>query len=142
MHSGTADKTTDNVIFIEICSHCQQHSWNTRHDESTYKVIAQDIKNSIQAANSDLDVFIVEMKGHNIGSFEIKCGKFVLFSKLKLKYFPHTKAVTDRILAFLEDKKNSNNLDKYEISHASPVKQRSHQVSSPPKMSPVKAPPR
>ena len=41
--------STQNIIVIECCTHCETHSWNTRHDEVKYANYAVTIAAMIQA---------------------------------------------------------------------------------------------
>jgi len=56
-----------------------------------------------------------------MGSFEVSCKGITIFSKLELGYFPHTVLLTNRIIAFFDDVKKGNDLQKYNYSH-SPIK--------------------
>lgn len=57
-----------------------------------------------------------------MGSFEISCQGHIIFSKLSLGYFPHVDAVCKRLINFVEDYRNGNDLSKYEPSQQSPVR--------------------
>jgi hypothetical protein len=48
-----------------------------------------------------------------MGSFEIYCNKTLLFSKLRLGYFPHVQSVTNRIMNFIDDYRNDRDTKKY-----------------------------
>lgn len=54
---------------IEICSNCKQHQWCTRHNEATYSALALDISKAIQAADHSIEVEILQVGGHKMGSF-------------------------------------------------------------------------
>ena len=112
-------------ITIQVCSNCKQHQWCTRHNETTYASLAQDVAKSIRAKDSSINVEIIPVSGQKMGSFEIICNSTLLFSKLSLGYFPHVPSVTARIFGFIDDVKNGGDLTKYYENKASPVRSNS-----------------
>ena len=56
-----------------------------------------------------------------MGSFEVTCNGYLLFSKLALGYFPHTALLTNRITQFIEDSEHGKDLLKYK-NNLSPLK--------------------
>lgn len=56
-------------VIIEICSNCKQHQWCTRHNEATYFALAQEISTFLKDKDSNVDVNIVQLNGHKMGSF-------------------------------------------------------------------------
>ena len=77
------------------------------------------------SADKSINVCVIPMKGKQIGSFEVICQGTLLFSKLKLGYFPHTKSLATRVFSFLSDLKNGNDLSQYTLNESSPIKSRS-----------------
>ena len=63
----------DWIVKIQICSNCKQHQWCTRHNENTYFALAQDISNYIRQKEDNIQVNVLKLNGHRMGSFEIKC---------------------------------------------------------------------
>lgn len=110
------------VLTMEICSNCKEHQWCTRHNETTYSVLAQDISNTLKNKHSSIDVQINPVSGNRMGSFEIACNGTLLFSKLNLGYFPHVTGVVSRISEFIDDVKNGNDLTKYQDTKSNPTR--------------------
>jgi len=96
------------TITIDICSNCQSHKWCTRHEEGTYLKLAAELRDSITSNVDDVEVEVNkvgDLGGDRLGSFEVRCQGVTLFSKLALRYFPHTALLTNRIVTFLSDLK-------------------------------------
>jgi hypothetical protein len=56
-----------------------------------------------------------------MGSFEVTCNGYLLFSKLALGYFPHTTLLTNRIVQFMDDADHGRDLRIYK-GGLSPIK--------------------
>lgn len=56
-----------------------------------------------------------------MGSFEVTCNGYLLFSKLALGYFPHTTLLTNRLFQFIDDSEHGRDLHKYK-GGLSPIK--------------------
>lgn len=56
-----------------------------------------------------------------MGSFEVVCNGYLLFSKLALGYFPHTTLLTNRIVQFMDDANQGRDLHIYK-GGLSPIK--------------------
>lgn len=108
-------------ITIEICSNCKEHAWCTRHNEATYLSLAEELAKAIRSQQSKANVSIIKVGGHKMGSFEVTCNGYALFSKLALGYFPHTTLLTNRIIQFIDDSDHGRDLHKYK-GGLSPIK--------------------
>lgn len=56
------------------------------------------------------------MAGNKIGAFEISSDGRLLYSKLDCGYFPHIKYVSDRVIDYVNDRKEGKDLDIYDIN--------------------------
>jgi hypothetical protein len=56
-----------------------------------------------------------------MGSFEVTCNGYLLFSKLALGYFPHITLLSNRVQQFIEDTNHGRDLHKYK-GGLSPIK--------------------
>lgn len=56
-------------IVIEICSNCKQHAWCTRHNESTYASLAQELKKCIQSQEPEANIQIKKAGNSKLGCF-------------------------------------------------------------------------
>lgn len=108
-------------VIIEICSNCKQHAWCTRHNESTYLSLAEELQKAIHSHLPNATVTILKVGGQKMGSFEVICNGYLLFSKLSLGYFPHTTLLTNRIVQFIDDADHGRDLRIYK-GGLSPIK--------------------
>ena len=123
-------------IAIETCVNCQQHQWNTRHQESRYNQLCFQylfIKSIVASALQSLipDISITQnsiprewaslgpFKGRtedagaelhllsHIGAFEIYHKDTLLYSKLSCRLWPNCKVVAKKISSYFEDLTNN-----------------------------------
>jgi selT/selW/selH-like putative selenoprotein len=91
-------------ILIEICHNCKAHQWCTRHNEKAYENISVEVSKTIKDKIPNANIQVVKVEKDKIGSFEVFCNNYEIFSKRTLGYFPHAEAVTQRIIDYLDGK--------------------------------------
>jgi selT/selW/selH-like putative selenoprotein len=79
------------------------------------------LKKAILNSLPNATVNILKVGGQKMGSFEVTCGGYLLFSKLALAYFPHTALLTNRIVQFKDDADHGRDLRIYK-GGLSPIK--------------------
>ncbi|EAR97007.1 selT/selW/selH selenoprotein domain protein (macronuclear) [Tetrahymena thermophila SB210] len=104
------------VVDIEICQNCKDHQWCTRHDESKYKLMFEEISSAILAENPN--VIITQnnfVKVPTLGAFEITCMNALLYSKNRSGCFPHATVISNLVKNFLYDKENGKPTNQYDL---------------------------
>ncbi|KAL4510186.1 hypothetical protein ABPG72_010379 [Tetrahymena utriculariae] len=104
------------VVDIEICQNCKDHQWCTRHDESKYKLMFEEISSAILAENPN--VIITQnnfVKVPTLGAFEITCMNALLYSKNRSGCFPHATVIANLVKNFLNDKENGRPTNQYDL---------------------------
>jgi len=104
------------IINIECCMNCDEHAWNTSHDEKKYKRYYANFK--LAMGELAPDTYHVgknlEKEVPSIGAFEIFVGGKLKFSKIKRRKWPHVGFITHKIAGVEYDRskdKNRNGID-------------------------------
>lgn len=134
------------VFVVECCQNCNEHRWNTRHNEEKYqeffKRIAAEIINRIPNAMvmknqipknyisfdlynnlvpNDDDQTPYFQQVPRTGAFEVSYKGMLLFSKLKGGYWPNCELVAEKCYLTVNDDKQGKDCGQY-LAGSSPVK--------------------
>ena len=121
-------------IIIEVCANCAGHKWCTRHDETKYNGMFEEVKKAIQEAiGGEMQITKnLNIKKPKIGAFEVTCNGIVIFSKIKSGLFPVPGSLAQRVKLFVTDYNSGKDVAAYstiEEKKYSPPKKKITQTS-------------
>ena len=113
-----ADKAREEnkiIINVEVCEDCEEHLWNTHHNEEKYKAKYAAFKLAMSEIGDGRFHVSRNLQGKpKLGAFEIYVEDKCVFSKIKRRLWPHIGMVSHKIAGkqYIPKKdRNKNGID-------------------------------